>query len=58
MLQIDVIFENLSVFDQFSWSVGVCTYFHEMSIFYFKLLNALLELLHTHANFYSDLELF
>ena len=49
MLQIDVIFENLSVFDQFSWSVGVCTYFHEMSIFYFKLLNALLELLHTYA---------
>ena len=28
MLQIDVIFENLSVFDQFSWSVVVCTYFH------------------------------
>ena len=58
MLQIVVIFENLSVFDRFSWSLGVRTYFHEMSIFYFKLLKALLELLHTYANFYSDLELF
>ena len=58
MLQIDVIFENLSVFDQFSWSVVVCTYFHEMGIFYFKILSALLEFLHTYANFYGDLELF
>ena len=57
MLQLDVIFENLSVFDQISWS-GVCTYFHEMDIFYFKLLNALLKFLHTYVNVYSDLELF